>query len=64
MINEEKLKRFYPNCDITKSCEDRNYSSYIVSSKGFVVIALVSKTNSTQCYVHNYNGKLLKEITL
>ena len=63
-MNEEKLKRIYPGCNITKSCEDSNYFSYIVSGKGFVVIALVSKINSTQCYVHNYNGKLLKEITI
>lgn len=60
-----KLKSFFSNCDITKSCEDSNYYSYIVSGKGIVVIALVSKTNSARCYVHNwYNGKLLKEITL
>lgn len=64
MKAEEKLKRIYPDCEITKSCEDTNYHSYIVSGKGFMLIALVTKTNPTKCYIHNYNGKLIKVTAL
>lgn len=64
MTNEEKLRRALPECMITGSKEDNNYQSFLVSGKGFVCIALVSKTDQKTCYIHNYNGKLLKTIEI